>query len=528
MFRFGRYFKRYINISKVIFKYGFGGFFRNFHPAFILARIGIKKKYERVTFPERVRMALEELGPTFIKIGQIASSRTDILPPEFTEELSKLQDEVKPVRFEEVEKVIKKELGDINRIFEDFNPNPIGSASIAQVYLAKYKGKYVIVKVRRPNVENIIEQDLFILKILFRAIERNIPFLKGRNLDKILETFERTILKELDFIIEANNVERFRELFKDDKEIYIPKIYPEITTKSVLVQEYIDGIKIDEIEKLRERGINLKKIAENGARLYMKQILIFGFFHADPHPGNIFVRDDGTLVPIDFGMIGRISIQMKRNIQEFIIGMVERDSERLVRALLKIGLFDVKIDKESIKEDILYILDKFEGRKLQDITVKDFLTDIMKVVRKYDIRIPEDLLYLGKTISQIESIGKKLDPEFNAIEFIRRFARENRLTFISIKETFKEKKWWFIDMFNMIMELPDTMKIMEEKLNKFIDSASFKRENDKKIYKIFSAFGIMSISMFLFYFFKTPEIKILSISGLILSSIIFIIEVFKR
>lgn len=354
-FKIGILSKRYITISKVIFKYGFGGFFRNFHPAFFLGRIGIKKQFERISFPERVRMAIEELGPTFIKIGQIASSRTDLLPQEFTDELSKLQDEVKPVHFKEIEKVIVKELGDLKKVFEDFNPEPIGSASIAQVYLARYKGKNVIVKVKRPNVEKIIEQDLLILEMLFRALERNIPFLRKRNIGKILEVFERTIIKELDFIIEANNVEKFREFFKNDETIYVPKVYHEITKSSILVQEYINGIKIDEIDRLKERGINLKKIAENGARLYMKQILIYGFFHADPHPGNIFVMDDNTLVPIDFGMVRRLSVVMKRNIQEFILGIVDRDSERLVRALLKIGIFSGKIDTDSLKEDILFI-----------------------------------------------------------------------------------------------------------------------------------------------------------------------------
>uniref|UniRef100_A0A7C4Y568 AarF/ABC1/UbiB kinase family protein n=1 Tax=candidate division WOR-3 bacterium TaxID=2052148 RepID=A0A7C4Y568_UNCW3 len=524
-FKFKRYFKRYIQINRILFKYGFEGFFRNFHPAFILARLSKRGKFEAIGFPQRVRMALEELGPTFIKIGQIAASRTDILPEEYTEELSKLQDEVKPVDFREMEKIINREIGDIKKVFEDFNKEPIGSASIAQVYLAKYKGEDVIVKVRRPHIEEIVNVDLGILKILFSILERNIPLLKGKKLNKVIETFERTLLKELDFNIEANNAERFRELFKKDKNIYIPKIYREITTKEVLVQEYVDGIKIDDIEKMKGKNIDLKKVAESGAELYLKQILIFGFFHADPHPGNIFVREGNVIIPIDYGMVGRISSEMRRNIQEFIIGMSERDSERIVRALLRIGLFEGEIDKDSLKEDILFIVDKFEGRRLKEISLRDFIVDIMKVIRKYNVRMPEELLYLGKALSQIESIGKKLYPEFNTVEFIRRFSKEHKLAFLSIKDSMKEKKWFFIDMFNTITSIPEIVMRVDETMRKFLERKEEK--NLKSIERIVSCFGILILSMFLFIVSEN-YLKVISITGIIFSFFIFFREIFKR
>ncbi|MBE0433753.1 AarF/ABC1/UbiB kinase family protein [candidate division WOR-3 bacterium] len=519
-------FGRYVKISRVFLKYGFGEYIKTFHPAFLLAQLGLGKK--RITFrplAQRLKLALEELGPTFIKIGQIASTRGDLIPEEFTNELVKLQDEVKPEPFSEIKKVIESEIGLIETFFDEFEKEPVGSASIAQVYLARYKGKPVIVKVRRPKIEQIIEIDIDILKMISKVAERNIPAIKEREPEKLIDTFARTIRRELDFLNEANDAERFRENFHEDERIYIPQIYRDISTRKVLIQEHIDGIKISDIKTMQKNGIDPKVVAENGADIFLKQIFVNGFFHADPHPGNIFVKEGNVIALIDFGMVGRINHRLKEQISDFLIGVVDRDPDTIVRALKKIGAVENEIESESLKEDILDILDKLEGRTLTQISISDFVHVIQRTIRTHHIRIPQDLLYLGKSLSQIESIGKELDPNFDTVRYLKKFVVRNHIDVLSIKEAIVRGKWWLKDMLEILWDLP-------ENLNRLFDfNQQVKRNNkpekkiDKRISWFLSGFGIMTLSIFVFLVTNLPILKIFSILGLVFSFIIFVIQI---
>ncbi|MEO0142273.1 MAG: AarF/UbiB family protein, partial [candidate division WOR-3 bacterium] len=371
--RFGRYFE----ITRTFLRYGFGEYVKTLHPAYLLARLGIKKQTVSIrSIPERIKIVCEELGPTFIKLGQIASTRTDILPEELTLALTSLQDQVKPEPFSVMKSIIEDEIGPINEVFTEFNQKPIGSASIAQVYLAKYKDTPVIVKVRRPNIERIIELDIDTLKRIAMIAEINIPGVKERNPRELIDAFARTIYKELDFLNEVANAEKFRENFSKDPRIKIPKVFKEISTSRILIQEYIDGIKITDIKRIKENGINPRIIAENGADIFLKQILIDGFFHADPHPGNIFVLRDNIIVPIDFGMVGRITKPMMEQLVSLVLGVVNRDPRRISKAILKMGIINKSVDVDALQQDILYILDKIEGRTIKHISVKEFITDV--------------------------------------------------------------------------------------------------------------------------------------------------------
>lgn len=520
-------FNRYFQITRTLLKYGFGEYVKTLHPAYLLAHLGIRKSPLAIRpIPERIRLLCEELGPTFIKLGQIASTRTDIFPEEFTEALSLLQDQVKPISFSVMKEVIESELGPIKKIFTEFNDNPIGSASIAQVYLARYQDTPVIVKVRRPNIEKVIELDIGMLRRIAALAEINIPGIKERKPQELIDSFARMIYKELDFYNEITNAERFRENFARDPRIKIPRIFKEISTSRVLVQEYIDGIKISDLNRIKENGINPKIIARNGADIFLKQILIDGFFHADPHPGNIFVLKDNTIVPIDFGMVGRISPQMKEELVNFVLGVINRDARKIARVILRLGVITRPVDQNMLQEDILYILDKFEGRSLKQVSVKEFVKDLNRVIRHYQITIPQDLLYLGKTLSQLESIGRELDADFDIIKFARNFAFQHNLGVISAELLLKKGRRWFEDMINTILDLPENINTLFDTVKR-IDKKEEIQKSEKYLYWYLSGFGILFTSALLILLIDHPLIKVLSIAGIIFSFLVFVIQLLR-
>jgi len=519
-----RRFSRYLEITRILLKHGFAEYVRAFHPAYLLARLGSKKNGVGIRpLPLRIRSVCEELGPTFIKLGQIASTRTDIFPEEFTEALSALQDHVKPVPFSVIKGIIESELGPINKIFKDFNENPIGSASVAQVYFAKLNDNPVIVKVRRPNIEKIIELDIDMLKRIARVAEVNIPGVRERNPQDLIDTFARNIYKEIDFLNELANAEKFRENHSRDPRIKIPRIFRELSSSKILVQEYIDGIKITEINKLKENGINPKIIAQNGADIFLKQILIDGFFHADPHPGNIFVTKDGIIVPIDFGMVGRINPQMREQLVNLVLGVIKHDPRKIARVIMKIGVVGRNVDIDTLQQDIVYIIEKFEGRTIKNISVKEFVMDINRVIRRYQIRIPQDLLYLGKALSQLEMIGREFDEDFNIMDFAKRFVRKHNLGRLSIEIMLSRGKRWFEDMMTTIYELPENINSLFETI-KNIDRKEENKKPDRHLYWYLSGFGIMLLSMFIIVVINHPLARIFGIVGIIFSFLIFFFQ----
>jgi len=520
-------FRRSVQISRVLLKYGFGEYIKTLHPSFLLAQLGLgRNNIEFRPVSQRLKLALEELGPTFIKIGQVLSTRGDLLSDAFTKELAKLQDSVKPEPFASLKKIIESEIGPIDKIFEDFDKEPVGSASIAQVYRAKFQGNEVIIKVRRPRIEEIIETDIAILKRIASIMERNISYIRERRPKELVETFARTIHRELDFLNEVNNIEKFRENFQNDNRIYLPKIYREISTSKVLIQEHIDGIKISDIARMKENGINPKVVAENGATIFLKQIFIHGFFHADPHPGNLFVKDGNVITPIDFGMVGRITTRMKEQLTDFLLGIIERNPDTIVRSLKKIGIIENGFEPELLKEDILYVLDKFEGRSLKQISVSEFISDINRVIRKYHIRIPQDLLYLGKTLLQLESIGRELDSNFDIIKFLKEFIRKNRIGVLSIRDIISQGKWWLKDVIMIFKDLPENLNNLFMSRRTPIQINRTEKEQDNPLHLLLSGFGIMAISIFIFFITNLPILRFFAILGLIFSFAIFVIQIF--
>ena len=418
---------RFRQIIDAIFKEGFG---------FIIYKIGFrnhlslnlrlnKKKFE--TAPDsiqiRLRKIMEDLGGTFIKLGQLLSLRPDLIPKEYAKEFSKLQDQVPPFSYEKVVETIESELNaNLKDVFLKFEKIPIASASIGQVHKAWLKdGKKVAVKVMRPKIEEVFETDIKILYQLAELLETHYTELKEYDLLRIVKEFERYTKNELDYTKEAKNLEVFYNNFKKDRQIVIPKVFHNYTTKRVLVMEFIDGKKINEVEKSSASRRLAVKLAMNSV---LKQIFELRYFHADPHPGNIFILKGNKIAFLDLGIVGRISEEETYNTENLFIALSYGDRNLLADSLMSLGFVDKKIDKEQFKRDLSEHLREYYDITLSQLHISEFLYDLLALTRKYKIKLIPDFVLLVKAAATLEGFVKDMDPEFNFVEAWKKYAKE--------------------------------------------------------------------------------------------------------
>lgn len=364
--------------------------------------------------PERLRVALEEMGTTFIKLGQILSTRADLLPPEYLAELIKLQDSAPEVAYEAVKKVLVTELGQpIETIFADFDPNPLAAASIGQVHAATLSdGTEVVVKIRRPGVVEQVEEDLEILKHLATTAARRWQFADRYDLVGLAQEFSDTLRSELNYVEEGHNAERFAENFSADPRIHVPGIFWEYTTSRVLTMERIRGTKINDLTGLDRNGIDRVALAEYAANVVLKMVCEDGFFHADPHPGNFFIETDGRIGLIDFGMVGKLDDRTQEQLAELLIAITNQEADRLVDVFLELGVTRKEVNRELLSEDVEHILSAYWGRPLKELKVGPLLNDVFGVMRNHHLHLPSNLALLLKTLIMVEGLGSNLDPEF--------------------------------------------------------------------------------------------------------------------
>lgn len=357
--------KRYHQIISVFVRYGFGDIISRLSLDYFIQAVkykNIKKsQFEKISIAARLRMAFEELGPTFVKFGQVLSIRPDMLPESFIEEFKKLQDNVPPFSGEQAIEEIETQLGkSVEELYSSFDATPIASASIAQVHRAMTNThEQVIIKIQRPNIQNMIDTDLRILSDLAKLIEKNVQESHLFSPCRIVSEFSKTIQSELNFYREGQNIERFHKNFADDKTVYIPKVYWELTTDRILTMEYIDGIKISKVDELEASGLNKKIIAINGAQLVLKQIFEYGFFHADPHPGNIFVLPDNIIAPLDFGMVGSLDEEEMEAVGALLTAFVKKDVKKIISVLVNLGIMENALDIRNLKIDLSDFLDRY-------------------------------------------------------------------------------------------------------------------------------------------------------------------------
>jgi ubiquinone biosynthesis protein len=418
-------------IIRILVKHGFGDITQRLFKKTETRPVDPKEKEWTVQnglpSPQRVRYALEELGPSFIKLGQLFSTRADIFPPEYIEEFTKLQDQVPPVPFNHIRDIIQKELRrPLEEIFAEFARESMAAASVAQVHLAKlFSGEQVAVKVVRPGIDKEIKKDIRLMYAFAKRAEKTFEIARIIGATNLVKEFEQTIFKELDMFIEAGNIEKFAKNFKETDEIHIPRVHWDTTTKSVLTMEHIPGIKMDQVDEIRAHGIDPKEIAMIGLRSFSRQLMDFGFFHADPHPGNTIVMLDGRVGLVDFGITGYLDDDTMKHIANLFLGYAEHDYDLVMEALLDTGLINENtMDLKSFRRDLMDTSEPFYGRSLQTVSVKEVYDQVIHLVYKYKIRLPRNLLLLFKTFIQTEALGKILGSDASLLEVTKPYAKE--------------------------------------------------------------------------------------------------------
>ncbi|MFN8254270.1 MAG: AarF/UbiB family protein [Bacteroidales bacterium] len=459
-----RHLKRYHEIGFTIVKYGMGEIF-SISLRLSLSFLRIKRRREnsilrRYTRFERVRLAMEELGPTFVKFGQILSNRPDILPQELIEELENLQNDVAPFPFELAEEILKTEWKQNKEdYFIEFNPKPLASGSIAQVHEAVTKsGQRVVVKIQRPGIQSVIDTDIEIMQFIARSAQKRIKYLKDIDLISVINEFKSTIHREIDFNFEVSHIERFKNNFCNDGDIYVPEVYKELCTKSVLVMEYINGYTINEICSTGNLlKIDPKDIAEKGAKLILKQVFTYGFFHADPHPGNILILPDSRICFLDYGMTGSVPTRYRQFLADIILGFVSRDSSRIVNTLMKFSKAERDIDLNSLEIKVSELVDEFTFIPLNKIDSVEVLNKIRELLVQYRLSLPPTVFLLAKSLIIIEGVARKLDPDFNISNYVQPFAKKLISEKINPIEFFKKNYPKAIDLVNNMLEFPSAL-----------------------------------------------------------------------
>jgi len=370
---------------------------------------------------ERIRMMAEELGPTFIKLAQVLSNRPDMLPEPLINELEKLQDRVPPFSYDIVRELIKSETKkEIEELFDDFEEKPLASASIGQVHRARLKdGKRVVVKVMRKGVREVVERDLAVLK---EAVNRADRYLKKQgiiNAHDVIRAFERTMSKEMDYKNEARNIESFREFYKDYSNFHIPRAYREISTDKVLVIEYAEGCKFNDMYQLRAWGLDPAKVVENGMEIYLTMIFEYGFFHADPHPGNVFVRQDGVICLIDFGMVGRLIQKDKFAFAGIFISFAQQDAKKMAMYMKRLSIEDQISDERAFEYDLNDLIEDFASLNVSESNITEMIARLQKIMFDYKMTVPPGVFLIFRAFAILEGIGKKMHPHFNSYEFMK-------------------------------------------------------------------------------------------------------------
>jgi len=373
------------------------------------------------TIEARIRLSLEELGPTFVKLGQVLASRPDLVPMGLVVELRKLQDDVPPFGLDDVHRVIHEDLGSpLDEIFTAFSEEPIAAASIAQVHLATlHDGREVVVKVQRPELRRVIDGDLQILEALAGLMHQRIPEIRRFDFPGIVREFAAALKLESDFTNERSNMDRFARIWADEPMVNSPVSYPKYCSQRVLTMEFVKGFKVTDREKLKALNIEPIEIARRGTMVALRGVFEHGFFHADPHPGNFFILQDGGITLIDFGMMGVLDRQRIDELLSFLVSILINDPDMMVRLFLELDIIEETTNMRALKREIKTLIDRYYSVPLGEIDLGRFITQIFEVVTKHDVRLPPDLLLVGKSLTVMEGIAQEVEPSYDPVAEVR-------------------------------------------------------------------------------------------------------------
>ncbi len=422
-------------------------------PLFKRYKLKIQKKD---SLPIRLRKSFEQLGPAFIKLGQILSLRPDLIPMEYVKEFEKLLDNVPAFSYDEVKKIVESEFGrKINEVFKEFEKKPIASASISQVHKAKLKNnKIVAVKVRRPNVVEIFNRDVQVMKHVAEIIDKH--FKKQVSITRVVDEFERWTKRELNFNIEAMNAIRFRKNNKNSKYVYIPEVYPDYSTEKILTLEFLDGVDMAHFDIIKKKK-NLNKILLNGFYAILTQVFEQGFFHADPHPGNFIVLKDGKIGFVDFGITGEFDNKLRKKSMDLFTGIVENDIDKVVETLVSMS-YNTDIDKIGFRNEVRDIILPMQYASLKDIKVSLVLEKVLDIALEYKIHLPIDFVLFGKTIATIEGLALRYNPDFKLVEHAKPFVKGLLRKQVNMSNIYKNVKKNVLKYEDFIEDMPEAAK----------------------------------------------------------------------
>ena len=415
-----------------------------------------RKRRERRAPAEDLRLALEELGPTFIKLGQLLSTRADLLPGEYRAALAKLQDAAPAVPSDVVEEIIEGELhAGASDAVAGFHAEPLACASVGQAHLATLRdGTEVVVKVRRPNVVEEMDQDLEIIQNFAARASRRSKAAARYDLVGLADEFVQTLRAQLDYLQEARNAERFAANFAGDSSVQIPRVFWDLTTSRVITLERIRGMKVTDIAALDEAGLDRHDLAQRAARIVAKMVFEDGFFHADPHPGNFFIEPDGRFGIVDFGMVGTLDDALREQLSRLLIGFVRQDPDRLADALLALGTSTEPVDRARLREDLAGLLARYCGRSIGEISLRTALGDVLAIVRRHGLRLPRDLALLLTVLLVAEGLVAVLDPDFRFAEALAPYARRQLLAQLTPAAVRRRVEQFGADLAELAVDFP--------------------------------------------------------------------------
>ncbi len=427
-----------------------------------------EKPVAEYTRYERIRMAAEDLGPTFVKLAQILSNRPDIIPDGLVKEFEKLQDRVPPFPYEQAKRIIEKEINKkVEEVFEYIDEKPLASASIGQVHKAKLRtGEEVVIKIQRPGVAETIDRDLSIVKDVVHRADR---YLKKQGIlqaDEVVLTFEKSMLKELDYRNEARNMERFRTTYKHRTDFYIPRPYREYSTDKILIMEYVQGCKITDMDQLVKWGIDPKVIVERGMDIYLTMIFEFGYFHGDPHPGNILVREDGTIIILDFGMIGQLMKKDKYAFAGIFIAMSRNDAQEMASNMIKLATAHTITDMRQFVYDLNDLIEDYAHLDVSESSIADVIERLQKIMYDNHITVPGGIFIIFRAFAILEGIGKKMHPEFKTYDFIKPYGMRLVTEQLKPENLAEEANHRFSVFSSMMSSFPSELRNIMQKTNR--------------------------------------------------------------
>jgi len=480
-------FKRLKQIANVLFKQELGYFVNKLN---LKSHLPFKKRLQVTKFvkpkdsiPRRLRLAMEDLSGSFVKLGQLLSLRPDLVPQEYIEEFIKLQDSVRPFPFETAKVIIESELKNpIKKVFSHFNKTPIASASVGQVYEAILKnGKRVAVKVQRPKIRATFEVDIDLMYHLAHLLEKHMPNVKNFHPSGIVEEFEKYTKREMDYITEGKNIDMYRRVVDEEKHVIVPKVYWDYTTSRILTMEFIDGVKISSIKNFKKLKIKKSDLSRRLVRTFVRGILYYNFFHADPHPGNILIMKNKNIALLDFGITGVLTPELAEKIGNLYFGLVRADIDRVTEGFINIGFLPENINQENFKADIRATWSKYYDTTLKQVDMVGFFWDTITLGRKYGMQFPVEYVLLMKSILTTEGVIRKIDPQFNFVKVSTPIFEKYMKERSSPEYLLKSAKKTLMDFKNLLVRFPvDAQKILtklekEEKKELDINDADVKK-----------------------------------------------------